>query len=317
LRLPDTLAKEGKYLVLAGLQFVYGQENILAALASGTALGYRFVRDQKSWRVFVSTSVKAPELNSNKALGAIGIDVNSDHLALAEVDRFGNYVRGHKIACVTFSKTSDQTKSQIGEAVKQIFQLALKTSKPVVIEKLDFTQKKAGLETSDPSRARQLSSFAYFQTSKAIHSTGFKQGVEVLEVNPAFTSVIGAVNYCQKLGISIHLAAALAIARRGMGLSERPAVRMGVVPVRNGGHVTLVLPVRNRTRHVWSFWSATRTRLKAAQRVHVRSGEAKANPAPLLPLRRVESADWALPVKSRQANRLHNGSVGVVSEDLV
>ena len=315
LRLPDAIATEGKYLSLSGLQFAYGQYEILAALANGTAISYRFVRDQKSWRVMVSTSVKAPQIVSKRVLGAIGIDINGDHLAVAEVDRYGNYVRGQKVSCLTYGKTKDQSKAQVGEAVKQVIQLAFKSGKPVVIEKLDFGQKKAELETSDPVRSRQLSVFAYSQISQSIHSAGFRQGIEVLEVNPAFTSVIGAVNHAQQLGISIHLGAALAIARRGMGLSERPAVRRATVPVRNGDHVTFLLPVRNRRKHVWSAWSATRTRLKAVTRVHVRSGKAKANPAPLA--RRLLSANWILPVKPRQANRLDNCSPGVVSEDLV
>jgi IS605 OrfB family transposase len=242
------------------------------------------------------------------------VDVNGNHLAVSEVDRFGNYTGGQKIACLTYGKSEDQTKAQVGEAVKQVIQLALQAGKPVVIEKLDFGQKKAEMEGSDPSRARQLSAFAYSQVSKAMHSAGFKQGVEIIEVNPAFTSIIGAVNYSQKLGISIHQGAALAIARRGMGLSESLTVRTANVPVRNGGHVTFLLPVRNRRKHVWSFWSQTARRLKAAQRVQVRSGKAKANPAPLS--RQSLGEVWALSVKSRQVNRLHNGSVGVM-DDLV
>jgi hypothetical protein len=46
-------------------------------------------------------------------------------------------------------------------------------------------------------------------------SPNFRAGVAVIEINPAYMSVIGAVNYAQELGISIHLAAAIAFARRG------------------------------------------------------------------------------------------------------
>jgi hypothetical protein len=39
--------------------------------------------------------------------------------------------------------------------------------------------------------------------------------VKAVKVNPAYTSVIGAVNYARSKGISTHPGAAYAIARRG------------------------------------------------------------------------------------------------------
>jgi hypothetical protein len=63
----------------------------------------------------------------------------------------------------------------------------------------------------------------------------------------------------------------LAIARRGLGLSERPTVQVAVVPTRRGGHVTFALPVGNRAKHVWSFWAEVQTHLKAALQAQVLS----------------------------------------------
>ncbi len=79
LRLPDALTGEqGKYLVLPGVRFRYGQEQVLGALQSnaeyaqyrrehgeqaarattlGQAISYRFKRDGKGWRVFVTTDM--------------------------------------------------------------------------------------------------------------------------------------------------------------------------------------------------------------------------------------------------------------------
>jgi len=47
-----------------------------------------------------------------------------------------------------------------------------------------------------------------------------------------------AGDHAQRLGISVHQGAAIAIARRGLGLSESPTVREATVPTRNGGHVS-------------------------------------------------------------------------------
>ena len=144
---------------------------------------------------------------------------------------------------------------------------------------------KAQLETVDPGRARTLSALAYSQFDAMLRSAAFRAGVHVHDVNPAYTSVMGAVNTAQRRGISVHLGAACTIARRGLGLSERPIARQGqaTVPARHGGHVTFALPERNRAKHVWSQWSGVRRRLSAALREHYRCGAAKAAAPPLSP----------------------------------
>jgi IS605 OrfB family transposase len=238
------------------LRFPYGQEVIDSALLTGSAISYRFRRDDKGWRVFVSTVCQAPPLITSRLAGAIGVDINADHLAIAEIDRFGNLVGTKKIGCVTYGKSIERRQAVIGEAVKQVVDMAEAARKPVVIEKLDFDKRKAELEKEPAARARMLSSLAYSQVQQMLRAACFRAGVEVIGVNPAYTSTIGAVNFAQRYGISVHQGAALAIARRGLGFSESPTAPIGIVPVGNGGHVTFPLPVRNRGKHVWMFWSS-------------------------------------------------------------
>jgi hypothetical protein len=45
--------------------------------------------------------------------------------------------------------------------------------------------------------------------------------VELVEVNPAFTSILGELKYEKMYSLNRHDAAALVIARRGMGIRER------------------------------------------------------------------------------------------------
>src|SRR5438128_1428425 len=301
LRLPDALVSQGKYLTLTGIRFAYGHGEIVAALNSGqritaqtksgaatvkrtgTALSYRFVRDAKGWRVFVSCQAQAVNIETNGAMGAVGVDVNADHLAVSETDRFGNLIAARRIDLHTHGKSSDQAKALIGNATVSIVEQARQAGKPVVIEKLSFQKKKAELEAVNRKQARMLSSFACNKVASHILAAAFRAGVEVIEVNPAYTSVIGAVNHAQRKGISVHQGAALAIARRGLGLCERATVPVGLVPTANGGHVTFELPARNRLKHVWSFWSKARTKLKAAHVAHYLSGDSKRMPAPLSP----------------------------------
>lgn len=332
LRLPNALNSNGKYLTLRGIRFAYGHSEIAAALntsqriaattkagvvtvkRTGTALSYRFVRDAKGWRVFVSCQAQAIKIETYEVMGAVGMDVNADHLAVSETDRFGNLVAARRIDLHTYGKSSDQAKALIGDAAVSIVEQARLAGKPVVIEKLNFQKKKAELETVNHKQARMLSSFACNKVASSLKAAGFRAGVEVIEVNPAYTSVIGAVNHTQRNGISVHQGAALAIARRGLGLSEKAAVHTGLVPVANGGHVTFELPARNRSKHVWSFWSKVRTNLKAAHVAHYLSGDSKRTPAPLSPEMRALGAIRSSTAKLRGANRQHNCSADVLGD---
>jgi IS605 OrfB family transposase len=314
LRLPDALASKGKYLVVPDVHFSYGQDVIEAAILTRQAISYRFMRDEKGWRVFVSTSYQAPERISDRGRGVIGIDINAGHIAAGETDRFGNFINAARYDCVTYGKSSGQAKAIIGDAVKQVVRDASMAGKPVAIEDIDLKKHKAEMENESPRACRGLSSFAYMAIQNTIRAACYRAGIEVIDVHPAYTSTIGAVNYAQKYGISVHQGAALAIARRSMGYSERPSVQTAVTPVCNGGHVTFPLPARNRGKHVWSFWAKVRMKLKAAHAAHARLGYPKPlrlyySPAP--------GSRRALPESPRHVNRQQNCSADVLDDILV
>ena len=334
LRLPDALVALGgsKTMDLTDVRFAYGHDQIVAALASsqrihaqtkegkaivkriGTALSYRFVRDDKGWRVFASVEAQSVPTSTRRDLGAIGVDVNADHLAVSETDRFGNLISARRIDLMVYGKTSGQAKALIGDAAASIAAQAKAVGKPVVIERLEFQKKKAELEAANPKQARLLSSFACRQVAAHLKAACFRAGVEVIEVNPAYTSVIGAVNHAQRHGISVHMGAALAIARRGLGLSEKPPKREAVVPTRNGGHITFCVPARNRQKHVWSQWGKIRSALKAAHVAHFRSGGASARPAPLFSATRAACSHRNFVAKSHDANRSQHCSESVLDD---
>ena len=310
LRLPDTLKGVDKYIRIPGVYFTYGQDIIEQALILRRAVSYRFKRDEKGWRVFVSADMPDIPVISRRDMGAMGVDINAGCLAVSETDRFGNLVNSWTIPLVTYGKTSEQAMAVIGDAVKQVIGIAVNACKPIVIEMLDFSEKKAGLEKENPRSSRMISGLAYSRIITTITVRAYDSGIEVIVKNPAYTSTIGAVNFARRYGISVHQGAALAIARRGFGFSEEPATANGVIvaPAVNGGHVAFPLPVRNRGKHVWSFWSAIRLKLEAAHAAHARSGTP--GPLPLAAL----SSTWALPENSRHANRRQNCSAGVVDD---
>lgn len=317
LRLPDSL-NLGKHLNISKIDFQYGKDQIQKALRSshrkqredgkgtvrdGTALSYRFVKDKKGYRLFVSVDVTAPELLTNRNLGAIGIDLNADHLAVSEIDYRGNWIFSQRHDLPILGKTSHQASAMIGDEVAKMIELATMSCKPIVIEKLDFQKKKRDFNQYNPTGARMLSSLAYNKILQTIKAAAFRAGVEVIEVNPAYTSVIGQVNYAQVYGLSIHLASAIAIARRGLGFSEKLASRNGLVPIRNGSHLTFSLPVRNRKKHVWNHWQAIRKSVTAAHKAHARLGLSKTNPKPLRSIRPLGSSYCVLGTQFPYASR--------------
>ena len=302
LRMPDCLAPQhGKYLTIEGVRFAYGHEQLLAALDSnaeyaryrrehgekaaratslGQAISYRFKRDGKGWRVFATTNMMEVPVVTDQKRGAIGVDLNGDHLAVAETDASGNYVNAFSVSLVTCGKSRHQAEAIIGDAVARVVAYACEVGKPIVIEKLDFRQKKAALEGESRRYSRMLSSFSYGKVKAHFVSRGYREGVEVRQVNPAFSSVIGRVKFMERYGLSVHQAAALVLARRLLGCSER-IPRRWVAPIGNGVQVAFTVSARKRVKHVWTYWGAISGQLRPALAAQHWLGRRRRGPNPV------------------------------------
>ena len=242
-RMPDALPEQhGKYMLIQKVRFAYGHDQVLAALQSnfeyagyqrqhgerearstelGQAISYRFKRDGRGGRVFVTTRMMDVPVVTDRRRGAIGVDLNADHLAVAETDASGNCLNAWRVPLATYGKSTHQAEALIGDAVAGVVEYARDAGKPIVIEELDFRQKKAVLEGESRKYSRMLSSFSYGKVKAYFVSRGHRQGVEIHQVNPAFSSVIGRVKFMERYGLSVHQAAALVLARRLLGCSER------------------------------------------------------------------------------------------------
>ena len=302
LRMPDGLAElHGKYLVVPNVRFASGHDVVLAALGSNTeygvyrrqhgeqaaratplgqAISYRFKRDAKGWRVFATTELPEVEVTTDRRRGAIGVDLNADHLAVLETDASGNYVNAWRVPLVTYGKGHHQAEALIGDAVASVVGYARGAGKPLVIERLDFRQKKAVLEGESRRYSRMLSSFSYGKIKAYFLSRGYREGVEIIEVNPAYSSVVGRVKFMERYGLTVHQAAALVLARRLLGCSER-IPRRWVCPVGNGVQVAFTVPVRKRVKHVWTYWGAVSGQLRPALAAQHRLGKRRRRPNPV------------------------------------
>ena len=140
--------------------------------------------------------------------------------------------------------------AQIVDACLQLAVLANTFACPVVCEKLDFSDKKQQLREKGRKYARMLSGWAYSELFKQLQSILANRGIKLIKINPAYTSVIGMVKYARQYALPSDCAAAIAIARRGMKLSEN-------IP----GSITAYLDVKDG-KHVWSLWNQLNTKLK-------------------------------------------------------
>jgi hypothetical protein len=66
-----------------------------------------------------------------------------------------------------------------------------------------------------------LSGLLYAKYRQLLEAKCFRAGVELILIDPAYTSTIGAVKYPTRRGWSVHAAAAGVISRRGQKLTER------------------------------------------------------------------------------------------------
>jgi IS605 OrfB family transposase len=273
LRVPSALRdKVGETVSFDGLNFNHGHDAIIAALENRQPLTVRFVRDEISWKVHITIDQPVETVRFNDGLGCLGVDFNADHVAVTLVDRSGNPIRYWTIPMVTYGLSTDQAKDLARKVAKQIVEIAAEHRVPIASEDLDFSRKKAQLTSDSGARyARMLSSLAYSAFHRALASACARNTIHLKQVNSAFTSLIGRTKFAHRYGLSVHAAAALSIARRAMGFSEKlpkPVEGKLTLPLDSGDRVTLSRPVRIEGRHVWSSWRKLSTGYKKAHAAH-------------------------------------------------
>jgi hypothetical protein len=66
-----------------------------------------------------------------------------------------------------------------------------------------------------------LQFFSYRRILKKIEGLAIREGIEVVKVNPAFTSLIGMMKYCPQYFIDKDVAGAYVIGRKALGFQEK------------------------------------------------------------------------------------------------
>ena len=247
IRVPKSLEiYYGSYVTASGIDFNYGQDDVLAALENEQSLSYRIARKDEKWYLFVTT--ERPEVPSiaESRNGAIGVDLNPGVVGWAYCDAEGNLKAKGQFPVNLQDKTSAQTEAILGDVCAQLVTLASTWECPIVVEKLDFSQKKVSMREQGVRYSRMLSNFAYSKFDQMLLSRCDRFGVKLMHRNPAYSSVIGMTKFMSMYGLSSDTAAALVLARRGLRLSER-------IPSRTARELQV-----DSSRQVWSHWNAVK-----------------------------------------------------------
>lgn len=300
LKLPKHIKED--HLIIKNINFKYREEDLQEALTKeedhynikknvlekkGRPVSYRILRRDESFYLQAIFKTQKTPVQTIKDCGAIGLDFNLDHIAVCELDRFGNPIwhTSHYFDSEKLDK--NQWKALLSDYLSMIVKRARDHKKPIVIESLDFAHKKSETKENNSKRfSKKLTQFAYSEYQKLVRSKSGKEGVEVLSVNPRYTSLIGQIKFRGYKKLTQHELASLAIARRGLRLSERPKQK-----------VTLKEPVRildsegithfqneSKVRHVWSYWSrSSKTLRKQYNKLYTNSAK-RSSTNPIFPM---------------------------------
>lgn len=250
IRVPSCLeAKFGKYVYSQ----IGGFERKNNRLPEQGAKTWHFYKKENKWCValqFTPTAVKQQSKDIN--YGALGIDLNPGSVGWAYCDKDGNLKAKGKIP-MKMGLPKGKQDAQIVKAVSELQRLANAYACPIVCEELDFSTKKEQLRERERKYARMLSGWAYKRFFDFLTRILGNRGIELVTVNPAYSSVIGLVKFSRMYGLASDESAALAIARRGMRLSEK-------IPHSINAYLSV-----NDQKHIWSGWNKLNRLLKQSR----------------------------------------------------
>ncbi len=170
----------------------------------------------------VSFEIPTPEVRYKKENGVIAIDTNASpiHLAIAEVSKTGELLSYQTISLHHLLGLSQNSKDQQEWILAhQLLDLAIQKGKAIAVENLKKLKK--GMRGDGKAKLRKIlhnwNAKKFLQKLKRV---AMLKGVEVVEVHPAYTSIIGMLKYAPQLNIDKDIAGAYVIGRRALGFRE-------------------------------------------------------------------------------------------------
>lgn len=209
---------------LASDKYVYGKvyfnhhkKYLISILRSkASPLSYKIITRNGRYYLHCTFEIQVEEFITRSDHGTIGLDFNKGFVTLAETNKYAHLVK-MQVLPYRF-KSGDKTKTDLQGIANRIVELALRTGKDVSIEDLDFKIKKSKTEAKQSKKYNEMiHSLAYRQFSDIVESVTYRNRVNLVKVNPAWTSWLAKQKYCPTMKLNVHVGASYVIARRGQG----------------------------------------------------------------------------------------------------
>ena len=180
------------------------------------------LRDGKIYAQF-SREENLPEVTITKDNGVIGIDINAYpfHLALVHTTKDSNLEKYERISLDKLLEGSSEKRAYLSwQTAHQVVGIAKRERKAIVVENLEkLPRGKRG--DGLPKLRQKIQKWVYKGLLQKIEIVARRNGIQVIKVNPAYTSIIGKLKYAPLYNIDKDTAGAYVIARRGLGFKER------------------------------------------------------------------------------------------------
>ncbi len=168
-----------------------------------SAMSWQIYCKKGIWYARATWEVECDPIQTSLKSGTMGLDLNATCVEWA-VCLKGMVVLGGKkrekkkgsawcgrIGMNLEKLTQAQSVHQIRHVVLLLVPIAGHKGVPIAVEALDFSRKKASLRYENAKTAKMLSGFAYGKFKQELLRCAAKHSVQVLWVDPAWTSVAG------------------------------------------------------------------------------------------------------------------------------
>jgi IS605 OrfB family transposase len=238
IRIPYFLEEimETKWLEIENIDFKYQKDKIIRCLKEKSSpFTFRLSRIGRKIYLYLMITLKNEneEYNTTKFHGCVGLDFNKGFISLSETNATGNLVAQRHIP-LRYAGSGNKAKTEMQQVISNINEYCLTVGKDLVIEDLNFkktkSKKNKGNCKFEKEQNKMIHSFDYSRYSKLIENACFRNKINLIKVNPAYTSWLAKIKYCNKMKLSIHQGASFVIARKGQGFREN--LKNQMIPLR-------------------------------------------------------------------------------------
>lgn len=225
LRKEKKYAANQKYLIIDSLDFKYMKSELINTYTAykmksldKKPISYRFVRRNNKWYLQVILNIeRTPTTRYDN--GTIGLDFNNGFIEVTETDKAGNILNQYHFQ-LRYHGCGNKAKTEMAETVSAIVNIAVNTGKDISIENLNFNRKKATVG-KNKCYNKMIHTLDYSRYTDMLKNACHRKQVGLIQVNSAYTSIVGGGKYGKLRKLNKHQAASYIIARLGQGFTDK------------------------------------------------------------------------------------------------